>query len=646
MRRPKAGGKPAKARRRRTTTLRRRNASKAVQTERATIAGEMKVASLKRELSELAEQQRATGQILRLINTSGDLQPVFASILQSAVRLCDAHNGVINRWDGEALHLIAAHEMPAAYVELRRQSPARRFENSASGRMLATRTPLQIADLAADRAYLEGDPPTVAAVELGGVRATLAVPMFKDRDLVGSLTLGRREVRPFSKRQSELLQNFATHAVIAIENARLFQELRETLEQQAAAADILKVISHSTFDLQAVLDTVLEMAVRLCGADLGAVHPKRGHFPAFSTYGGPADHRDVAATLVLDAEPGSVMGRAALEGKPVQVADVLSDPNYGWHGTQQRLGYRTVLGVPLLREGEPIGVIALMRSAVRPFTDRQIALVQNFANQAVIAIENTRLLAELRKRTDQLGRSVVELRRERNNKLMNLEAMVAALSHEVRQPLASIAANGSAALRFLGHAPPNLEEVQSALNRMVGDSHRASGVFDNIRALFGKTDRGHEPIEVNELLRSVLDGVHGELDDHAITAGVALAADLPPVLGHRGQLQEVFTNLVHNAIEAMHADDDGHRVLQVRTQRLGVNKVMVAVEDSGPGIDPNQPGNIFEAFITTKSQGTGLGLALAKMIVERHSGQISAAPAHPRGMVFRVVLPIGRLPVK
>lgn len=474
MRRSKAGGEPVKARRREMPRLRRCAVSKTAKIHAATADSDIEVAPLRRKLDELAEQQRATAQILGLIkNTTADLLPVFASILESAVRLCDGHTGVINRWDGEALHLIAAYEMPAAYIELRRQSPARRFEHSASGRMLATNAAIQIADLAADQAYLERDPPTVAAVELGGVRAALAVPMFKDRELVGSITLGRREARPF--------------------------------------------------------------------------------------------------------------------------------------------------------------------------TERQIELARNFANQAVIAIENARLLAELRKRTDQLGRTVAELRRERNNKLMSLEAMVAALSHEVRQPLASIAANGSAALRFLGHVPPNLEEVRTALNRMVGDSHRASGVFDNIRALFAKADRSHEPIDISELIRSLLDGLNEELSEHGISIGAELPPNLPLVAGHKGQLQEVFTNLVRNAIDAMCSDIESPRVLKVSAQRQGANKVTVVVEDSGPGIDPEQRGNIFDAFVTTKSQGLGLGLALSKMIVERHSGQISAMPAQPRGMLFRVVLPAGRL---
>jgi signal transduction histidine kinase len=431
-----------------------------------------KIARLRRELNEAAELQKATAEVLRVIASStGDLEGVFATILANAVRVCDAATGAINRWDGETLQLVAIHNMPPDFAEMRKLAPYRPDDNSPSGRMLLHRSIVHVPDLAADRAYAARSPTTVAAVELAGVRTTLAVPMLKDDELVGSFTVGRREVRPF--------------------------------------------------------------------------------------------------------------------------------------------------------------------------TEKQIEIVQNFAAKAVIAIENARLLNELRQRTDELGRSVADLQRERDNKLMNLEAMAASIGHEVRQPLAGIASNGGAALRFLGHNPPNLEETRLALHRMVKDSHRASQVFDNIRTLFGKADPGHEPIDVNELALGVLQALREELKDNRITTDAALASELPFVMGHRGQLQEVFINLVHNAIEAMVAVDDDHRVLRVRAERHSGNAVAVVVEDSGPGIDPKQLRTIFDAFITTKPNGLGLGLAICRLIIERHKGQLLVAPAKPRGSAFRIVLPAG-----
>ena len=619
---------------------RRRRKAKPASRRSAAASGATALVRLKRELAAAAEQQKATAEVLRLISSSsGDLQPVFATILANAVRLCEADNGIINRWDGEALHLVASHNLPAEFVALRERAPYRPDEHSASGRMLATRRYVHIPDLAADQAYAERNPPTVVVVERVGVRTTLAVPMFKDSELVGSFTVGRTAVRPFTDRQIEVATSFADQAVVAVENARLLHELRETLEQQSATGDVLNIISRSTFDLQEVLDTLIELAARLCDAELAAMHRLHSaNYRTLATYGGPPEHKELAGGVPFEAGRGSVIGRTVLERRPIHVADVLAEPDYALHEAQRCLGYRTVLGVPLLREGNPIGVLVLMRLSVRPFSDKQIALVRNFAAQAVIAIENTRLIGDLRERTEELGRSVAELQRERGNKLMNLEAMAAAISHEVRQPLAGIASNGGAARRFLAHTPPNLDEARLALDSMIRDSLRASQVFDNIRALFGKADQGHEPLDVNELARGVLDALGGELAERGITARAALEPELPAVVGHRGQLQEVFVNLVRNAIEAMDGID-GERRISVTARRHDGNAVAVAIEDSGPGIAPGQIENIFDAFITTKAHGMGLGLALCRMIVERHAGQLTVAPARPRGSVFRVVLP-------
>jgi signal transduction histidine kinase len=600
-------------------------------------------------LNEVAEQQQATSEVLRLISgSSGDLQPVFSNILASAIRLCDAHNGVINRWDGEALQLVAALNMPQAFVELRKQSPYGRRQHSASGRMLATGSPVHIADLAADKAYLEGNPPTVAAVELGGVRTMLAVPMLKEGELVGSFSIGRTQMRPFTDKQIEIVQNFAAQAVVAVENARLLHELRETLQQQTATSKVLQVIASSPGDLEPVFETVLDNATRLCDAEFGNIYRWDGealHLVAW--HNTPAAFAAYRKSGPFHPSATSLIGRMVKTKTATHVVDAADNPDDldrrdpSLVAAVELGGVRTYLGIPMLQEGDLIGAITVFRQEVRPFTDKQIALLTSFAHQASIAIENMRLLTELRQQTDALGRSVAELRRERSNKLMNLEAMTASISHEVRQPLASIASNGGAALRFLAHEPPNLEEVRAALNRMVSDCHRAGGIFDNIRALFGKADRDREPIDLNELVRGVLNDLQGDFNDRGISAAAELLADLPPINGHRGQLQEVLINLARNAIEAMEAIEDDNRILKVTTVRHGAKKIVLAVEDSGPGIDAKQAVNIFDPFVTTKPQGMGLGLALCRMIIERHAGQLSTSPAQPRGSIFRVVLPVG-----
>ncbi len=350
-------------------------------TPRGTAAShKTKLARLKRELGIAVEQQKATAEVLRLISgSSGDLQPVFATILANAVRLCGADNGIINRWDGDALHLVASHNLPAEFVTLRERAPYRPNEHSASGRMLAARRFIHIPDLAADQSYIERNPPTVVVVERAGVRTTLAVPMFKDSEFVGSFTVGRTVVRPFTAKQIAVATSFADQAVIAVENARLLHELRELVEQQSATGDVLAIISRSAFELQEVLDTLIELAAQLCDAELAAMHRLHGAgYRAIATYGGPPEHKDLAGGVAFEAGRGSVIGRTVLERRSVHVADVLAEPDYALHDAQRRLGYRTVLGVPLLREGNPIGVLVLMRLSVRPFSDKQIAARSQF----------------------------------------------------------------------------------------------------------------------------------------------------------------------------------------------------------------------------------------------------------------------------
>ena len=386
-----------------------------------------------RELSELLEQQTATSNVLQVISaSSGELEPVFQAMLDNATRLCDAKFGHFYRWDGTAFHLVAMRNTPRALAEERVRSPLRPTSNEPLGRMAAAKHVVHVADAASEPAYLEQrDPALVTAVELGGIRTLLAVPMMKEKELIGALTIYRQEVRPFTNKQIELVSSFAAQAVIAIENARLLNELRQRttdltdlLEQQTATAEVLKVISRSTFDLQAVLNTLDQSAAHLCEADTVLIGRPRGEsFQFEASYGYPREYADLVAQPV-GIDRGTCAGRALLERKIVHVLDALADPEYTFPTTLAGVaGSRTLLGVPLLREGSPIGAMTLGRQSVGRFTHKQIELAETFADQATIAIDNARLLAELRQRTEEVGKLNQQLEQRVADQVGEIERM-------------------------------------------------------------------------------------------------------------------------------------------------------------------------------------------------------------------------------
>ena len=426
--RSRAGGKPAKARRGKAASRKRRIVAKPKSDRLPAAAGlQGRIDRLTRERDEALEQQTATSEVLQVISScTGELEPVFAAMLGRATRICEAEFGNFFLLDGETFRALAWHGEPTYVGNWQRQPLAIKTDKPhiPLARLVETKQRVHVGDLREDAAYKAGFAPLVALVDKGGARTLLIVPMLKEHTLIGAMAIYRQEVRPFTVKQIALVENFAAQAVIAIENARLLSELRESLEQQTATAEVLRVISSSPGELEPVFEIILEDATRICEAKFGIMQLLEGDgLRAVALHDVPSAYAEAMGHDPIFRPPvGHPLDRVVSTKQVVHIPDMRTEQKLRGR-IVELAGARSLLTVPMLKENALIGVISIYRQEVRPFADKQIELVKNFADQAVIAIENARLLSELRQRTEEVGKLNQQLEQRVADQVGEIERM-------------------------------------------------------------------------------------------------------------------------------------------------------------------------------------------------------------------------------
>ena len=629
------------------------------------------------ETREALERQTATADILKVIASSpSDVQPVFEAIATSANRLIGGFSTAVFRFVDGVSHLAAFTPTHPAADKILKASFPRPLANFQPIETAQAGEVVQITDTERADARIKD----VAGVR--GFRSMLFAPLMSNGAPIGMISVTRVETGSFAAHHVQLLQTFADQAVIAIENVRLFDEvqaktrdLTESLQQQTATADVLKVISRSAFDLQTVLDTLVESAARLCEADMAAITRQNGdeYFRAGS-YGFTSQFVDYVRDIPVKPERGTITGRTLLEGKVIHVPDVHADPDYTFSEAQRLSGDpRTFLGVPLLRKGHPVGALVLLRRNMRPFTDKQIELVTTFADQAVIAIENVRLFDEVQARTKELAASLDELRTAQDRlvqteKLASLGQLTAGIAHEIKNPLnfvnnfAALSAELIDELNDLltpaaldGNTRKEVDELTQTLKdnfeKIVQHGKRADSIVKNMLLHSREGSGEHRPSDINALLDESLNlayhGVRAEKPQFNVTLQRDFDASAGEIELFPQEIIRVFLNLIANGFYAVtkrkaELVNSGYEPrLRATTRNLG-NTVEIRIRDNGIGIPAEVKEKMFNPFFTTKpaGEGTGLGLSISHdIIVKQHGGTIDVETEPGQFTEFTIVLP-------
>jgi signal transduction histidine kinase len=637
-----------------------------------------KVELLTLERDEALEQQRATSEILKVISSSTiDLQPVLDTLVESAARLCDADKAVIYKRDGAFLRLAANHNFSREFEEFARQNPIGPGRGTMAGRVVLEGKTVHIPDVLADPDYT-----ATKYQSRGEYRSNLGVPLLREGETIGVFTLTRSHVRPYTQKQIELANTFANQAVIAIENARLFDEAKTRTMELARSVEELRALGevsqavNSTIDLQTVLSTIIAKAVQLSGTEAGTIYvfdETSQEFKVHASYG--MDEVLIAAIKERRIRLGEMMiSQAVLQRRPMQLADVTEDTSTLVADIVQRAGFRAVLVVPLLGADQIVGALVVRRKASGKFSENTVNLLQTFGAQSVLAIQNARLFEEVHARTRELTNSLDDLRTAQvrlvqTEKLASLGQLTAGIAHEIKNPLNFVNNFSALSAELVGEmsdvlAGADLDKktrqelhelaqiLKSNLEKVVQHGKRADTIVKNMLLHSREGSGEHRATDINALVEESLNlAYHGARAEKAgfeimlqrnFDSSVGMAEVYPQ------EITRALLNLISNGFyaatrRATEAGDDFKPVLTAATRSLG-EKIEIRIHDNGIGIPAEAKAKIFNPFFTTKpsGEGTGLGLSMSHdIIVKQHGGTIEVETESGTFTEFVITLPRG-----